>query len=120
MIHGEDGLVKAERASQVLFGEGEITDFSDRELLDIFTDVPSSTVGRGELEKGIGVLTMFTRAGLSKSNSQALQMIKQGGIYVNNVRTEDQRMVLTPANLASRSIMMLRAGKKRYHMVKVE
>ncbi|MDP2982660.1 MAG: tyrosine--tRNA ligase [Candidatus Latescibacter sp.] len=120
MIHGEAGLRKAERASQVLFGEGEITDFSDRELLDIFADVPSSSVGRGELEKGIGVLTMFTRAGLSKSNSQALQMIKQGGIYVNNVRTEDQRMVLTPTNLASRSIMMLRAGKKRYHMVKVE
>ena len=120
MIHGEEGLRKAERASQVLFGECEITDFSDRELIDIFSDVPSSVVSREELEKGIGVLTMFTRAELSKSNSNALQMIKQGGIYVNNIRVEDPRLLLTPANLASRSIMILRAGKKRYHMVKVE
>jgi tyrosyl-tRNA synthetase len=120
MIHGEEGLQKAEKASQVLFGECEIDDFSDRELIDIFADVPSSSVTRDELEKGIGMLTMFTRAGLSKSNSQALQMIKQGGIYVNNIRIDDQRMVLTPAHLASRSIMILRAGKKRYHMIKVE
>jgi tyrosyl-tRNA synthetase len=120
MIHGDEGLLKAERASNVLFGEGEITDFSDRELLDIFADVPSSSVMRDELEKGIGVLTMFTRTDLSRSNGQALQMIKQGGMYVNNVRVEDQRMVLTPASLASRSIMILRAGKKRYHIVRME
>ncbi|MFA6471839.1 MAG: tyrosine--tRNA ligase [Candidatus Latescibacterota bacterium] len=120
MIHGEEGLQKAERASQVLFGECEITDFSDRELIDIFSDVPSSVVTREELEKGIGVLTMFTRAELSKSNGNALQMIKQGGLYVNNIRIDDQRLVLTPANLASRSIMILRAGRKRYHMIKVE
>ncbi len=119
MIHGEDGLKKACRASEVLFGS-EISDFSDSELLDIFTDVPSSTVKRDELEKGIGILTIFTRAGLSKSNSQALQMLKHGGIYVNNIRVDDQRAVLSTGNLASNSIMMLRGGKKRYHMVKIE
>ncbi len=120
MIHGEEGLAKAKRASAVLFGEAEISDFSDRELLDIFADVPSSTIPRGELEQGIGALSLFTRAGLSKSNSQVLQMIKQGGIYVNNIRIEDSRAVLTPAHLASASVMILRAGKKRYHLVRVE
>lgn len=119
MIHGEEGLKRARRASEVLFG-GEISDFSDRELLDIFADVPSSTVLRDELEKGIGILTMFTRAGLSKSNSQALQMLKHGGVYVNNVRVDDQRTILSFGNLASDSIMVLRGGKKRYHMVKIE
>jgi tyrosyl-tRNA synthetase len=104
----------------MLFGEAEISDFSDRELLDIFADVPSSTIPRGELEQGIGALSLFTRAGLSKSNSQVLQMIKQGGIYVNNIRIEDSRAVLTTAHLASASVMILRAGKKRYHLVRVE
>ncbi len=119
MIHGEAELKRAERASEVLFG-GEISDFSDRELLDIFSDVPSSTVMLDELQNGIGLLTMFTRAGLSRSNSQALQMLKHGGVYVNNVRVNDQGTVLSPENLASDSIMVLRGGKKRYHMVKVE
>jgi tyrosyl-tRNA synthetase len=120
MIHGEGGLERAERASGLLFGEGGIDGFTDRELLDVFADVPSSTVMWDELGKGIGVLSMFTRAGLSKSNSQALQMIRHGGVYVNNIRVEDSRLMLTPNRLAGRRIMVLRAGKKRYHLVRVE
>jgi tyrosyl-tRNA synthetase len=119
MIHGAGGLAKAERASRLLFGEGEIEGFTDRELMDIFADVPSSEAARNEIEAGIGALAMFTRAGLSKSNSQALQMIRQGGLYVNNVRVEDSRLVLTPGHLAGRTVMVLRAGRKRYHLVKV-
>jgi len=118
MIHGGEGLRSAERASKVLFG-GEIADFSDRELEEIFNDVPSSNIERNELEKGIGVLAMFTRSGLTRSNGQALQLVKQGGAYVNNVRVDDSRLVLTPEHLASESMMVLRSGKKKYHLVKV-
>jgi len=118
MTHGDEGLKKAQRASGVLFG-GEITDFSDRELLDIFADVPSSSITRNELEKGIGVLSLFNSTGLTRSNSQALQMIKQGGAYVNNVRVENSRLILTPDNLASKSMIVLRSGKKKYHLVRV-
>lgn len=119
MIHGDEGLEKARRASEVLFGGG-IEGFTDRELMDIFADVPSSTVTRSELADGIGVLSLFTRTGLTKSNGQAMQLLKQGGVYVNNQRIDDSRMEVTPANLASDSVMILRGGKKRYHLVKVD
>jgi tyrosyl-tRNA synthetase len=118
MIHGEAGLTGARKASEVLFG-GEISDFSDRELMDIFNDVPSSDIERGRLEEGIGVPTLFSEAGLSPSNGQAMKLIKQGGAYVNNIRVEDTRMMLTPAHLASESILVIRSGKKKYHLVKV-
>jgi len=118
MIHGEEGLQKARKASEVLFG-GEITDFTDRELLDIFTDVPSSTVERNELEQGIGVLNLFTRAGVTKSNSQAIQLIRQGGVYINNTRVNDRRMTVTLDQLASDSMLVLRGGRKRYHLINV-
>jgi tyrosyl-tRNA synthetase len=119
MIHGDDGLKKSVRASEVLFG-GEISDFSDKELIDIFADVPSSSISLDELNKGIGILTMFTRSGLSKSNGQALQLLKQGGVYVNNVRMDDQKTLLSPEHLASESVMVLRGGKKRYHLIRIE
>lgn len=118
MIHGDEGLGKARKASEVLFG-GEISDFSDRELGDIFTDVPSSEIEKGELEEGVGVLNLFSRSGLTKSNSQAIQMIKQGGLYINNRRVDDQRMTVTPEHLASETMMVLRSGKKRYHLIRV-
>jgi len=118
MIHGDTGLSSARRASEVLFG-GEINDFTDRELLDVFNDVPSSDIERERLEQGVGVLAMFSEAGLAKSNSQAMQLVKQGGAYVNNIRVEDSRLVLTPEHLASESMMVLRSGKKKYHLVRV-
>ena len=118
MIHGREGLEKAQKASGVLFG-GEINDFTDRELSDIFADVPSSTIHGSELEQGIGILNLFTGAGVTKSNSQALQMIKQGGLYINNVRIDDQRLMVTKQHLASDSMIVLRGGKKRYHLIKV-
>ena len=120
MIHGEDGLQKATKASEVLFG-GEISGFTDRELTNIFADVPSSTVTMPELEKGIGVLNLLSSTGITKSNSQALQLLKQGGVYINNtpIPKNDQRMVVTPDHLASDSMLVLRGGKKRYHLIKV-
>lgn len=118
MIHGEAGLDSARRASEALFG-GEISNFSDRDLLDIFNDAPSSEIQRGELEQGIGLLAMFTKAGLTASNGAAMQLVKQGGAYVNNVRIDDSRLVLTPAHLAGESTMVLRSGKKNYCLVKV-
>ena len=118
MIHGDEGVKKAQSASEVLFG-GEISNFSDRELMDIFADVPSSTLGCDELEKGVGILSLFSSTGLTKSNSQAIQLIKQGGAYVNNVRVEDSRMIVTPRYLASETMIVLRSGKKKYHLVRV-
>jgi len=118
MIHGDEGLRKAHRASEVLFG-GEIQDFTDRELSDIFADVPSSTVTRGELVQGVGVFSLFTQSGVTKSNSQALQMLKQGGLYINNRRISNQQLIVTPEYLASDTMIVLRRGKKRYHLVKV-
>ncbi|MBT4483243.1 MAG: tyrosine--tRNA ligase, partial [Candidatus Latescibacteria bacterium] len=118
MIHGDEGIKKAQSASEVLFG-GEISNFSDRELMDIFADVPSSTLGCDELEEGIGVLSLFSSSGLSGSNSQAIQLIKQGGAYVNNVRVEDSRRKLTRQDLASETMIVLRSGKKKYHLVRI-
>jgi len=118
MIHGDAGLAAARKASDVLFG-GELSDFSDRELIDIFNDVPSSDIQRGRLDEGIGVPALFSEAGLAPSNSQAMQLIRQGGAYVNNKRVEDTRMTVTSAHLASESMLVLRSGKKKYHLVKV-
>ncbi len=118
MIHGDSGLARAREASEVLFG-GDMSAFTERELLDIFANVPSSTIQRGELEQGVGLLDMFTRAELTTSNSRARQMVEAKAAYVNNVQVGDSRMVVTPEHLIGNSIIVLRRGKKNHHLVKV-
>ena len=44
-------------------------------------------------------------------------MIKEGGAYINNRRCTDITARLTPADLASETMVVLRRGKKRYALL---
>lgn len=116
-VHGKEGLAKAGQASQILFG-AEISELSDQELSEIFADVPSQTLGRTELAgDGLNLIDALCCAGLAKSKSEARRTINQGGAYVNNRRIEDADYSLSTNDLASETVMVLRAGKKRYALL---
>jgi tyrosyl-tRNA synthetase len=64
------------------------------------------------------VIDAFVEAGLAKSKGEARRLIGQGGIYVNNRRVESPDARLGPNDLASESVMVLRAGKKNYALLR--
>ncbi len=118
LIHGDAGLAKAQQATQVFFG-AECGDLTDRELLEIFADVPSQEVPRARLEgEGLSLIEALVLAGLAKSNGEARRAIEQGGAYVNNRRRMDLATRLTGADLAGGSVVVLRSGKKRYALLR--
>jgi tyrosyl-tRNA synthetase len=120
LVHGKDGLKKACRASQVLFG-AEIEELSDVDLSEIFADVPSKQVSRDLLHgDGLNIVDALVLAGLARSKAEARRFIEQGGVYVNNRRIESIERNLTPDDLASETIMVLRCGKKRYALLRFE
>jgi tyrosyl-tRNA synthetase len=132
LVHGEMGLAAARRASDMLFtltikasGTGsidtgaEITGLSDGAILSIFPDVPSTELPFSRLDgEGLGVLDAFVEAGLAKSKGEARRTVQQGGAYVNNRRSDDVDARLTPNDLASETVMVLRSGKKRYALLR--
>jgi len=117
MIHGQTGLGAAMAASEVLFGK-EISGLSDRDLCGIFSDVPSTDLQRGQLNAGIELIEGLCLAKLSGSRGDAKRQIKAGGVYVNNIRIDQLDHTLSPTSLASESIVVLRSGKKNYHLLK--
>ena len=118
LIHGDTGLASARRATEILFG-AEIHDLSDRQLGEIFADVPSQELPVTTLAgEGLNLLDAFCRAGLSKSKGEARRMVQQGGAYVNNHRQSDANMVLNRSHLASETVMVLRSGKKKYALLR--
>jgi tyrosyl-tRNA synthetase len=68
--------------------------------------------------EGLGVLDAFVEAGLAKSKGEARRTVQQGGAYVNNRRSDDVDARLTPNDLASETVMVLRSGKKRYALLR--
>ena len=120
MVHGEDALVRAERASMVLFG-GEITDVSAREIAEIFEDVPSTEVAKAELEgEGISLIELLVKCGVATSRSDARRLIQGGGIYLNNRRVTDIERNVTLADSIEGQFIVLRKGRKNYHLVRVK
>lgn len=115
-VHGEDNLQKAVRASQILFGK-EIAGFSDRELSEIFADVPSTEMPINRLEDGLPLVDLLVETELCSSKSEARRLIQGLGAYLNNQSVNSTDVILTPTNLASETVMVLRTGKKNYHLV---
>ncbi len=117
-VHGDEALGRAQRASQVMFG-GSLDDLSDADLEPLLGDVPSSEIPRGELDAGVGLADLLARAGLAKSKGAARRLIGQGGVYVNNVRCADEAASIGPDQLGTETMIVLRAGRKSYHIVRV-
>ena len=118
LVHGEEGLQAAERATQIFFG-AEISDLSDDQLGQIFADVPSQEVSRSRLtDDSLTIVDALVEAGLAKSKGEARRTVGQGGAYVNNSRVEGVETVLTESHLASESVVVLRSGKRKYALLR--
>lgn len=50
------------------------------------------------------------------SASEARRLIAQGGAYVNNRRVDDDTATVGIADLGETSCLVLRSGKKKYHV----
>ena len=116
LVHGEDGVRAAERASAALFG-GDLDGLTEAELLEIFADVPSKEVARARL----GAITAgeaLVETGLAKSKSDARRLIEGGGASIGNRRVDDAEQPVAAADLTSETVAVLRAGKNRFALLR--
>jgi tyrosyl-tRNA synthetase len=119
-VHGAEGLARAERATEALFG-GSLEGLGADDIADIFADVPSSVIGRAGLEgEGVGALDLLAGTELASSRGDARRSIEGGGIYLNGERLDDAQRRVTTADAVEGRFLVLRKGKKHYHLVRVE
>lgn len=118
LIHGDAGLASAQRATEIFFG-AEIGDLSDKQLGEIFADVPSKDLPKSNLlTESLTIVDALVEAGLAKSKGDARRTVEQGGAYVNNRRVETIERKLAASDLASETVMVLRSGKKKYALLR--
>src|SRR5262249_7006364 len=73
-----------ERASSVLFGE-DLSSLPADDVLSVFDDVPSSTIGADRLNgEGVAVAELLAASGLASSKGEAMRLIRGRGVYVNH------------------------------------
>ena len=101
-----------------MFG-GSLETLRDADLAPLLADVPSSELPKAELEAGVPLLDLLVKTGLQPSKGAARRLAKQGGVYVNNQRVDDAERALTASDLGTETMLVLRTGKKSYHLVRV-
>ncbi|MBR3343541.1 MAG: tyrosine--tRNA ligase [Solobacterium sp.] len=108
MVHGAEGLEKAVRISETLFG-GDIMKLSGAEIKEGLQDAAKS-----EIADGTTVIDALVSSGVSRSKGDARKLIQQGSIQVNGQKITDIGAVLTKADAIDQEFSILKKGKKNY------
>ncbi len=120
LIHGETAAADAIGASEILFG-GSLEGITEAQFNEVIAEVPNSTQPNSVLGQPAGALVeMLVAAKLSPSKGQARKDIELGGVYVNNVRATDAKLVLGTEQLLFGKFILLRKGKRNYAVARFE
>jgi tyrosyl-tRNA synthetase len=117
LVHGADHVLRAEQAAQVLFSD-DLAGASVDEVLLVFEDAPSTELALPA--DGMPIADMLVAVKLVPSKSEAMRLLKSGGVYVNNARVTDERARLAKADAIGGAVFVLRKGRKQQHIVRLK
>lgn len=109
ITHGEEEAEKAREGAKVLFK-------GDAGALD---SVPTTEIEASRIKEGISAFIIFEETKLSGTRSEARRLIKDGGGYVNNIRVKSFDEIINEGHVND-NVILLRAGKKKYHRILVK
>jgi tyrosyl-tRNA synthetase len=117
LVHGKQAVRDAEAAAEKLFAK-DLRSMTAEELLQVFPNVPSTTVARDP--GGWRLPALLTGAGVTRSTSEAIRLIRGGGIYVNDERITDEKFQLRPEQAIEGRLFVIRKGKKDNFLIRIE
>jgi len=107
MLHGREAAEQAAETARKTFEEGAIAE-----------NLPSIDVAAGEIEAGIGLLTLVVKAGLAASNGEARRHVQGGAVRINDVAVSDERRAIGTADVSADGVIKLSLGKKKHILVR--
>ncbi|MCP1598065.1 tyrosyl-tRNA synthetase [Aeromonas caviae] len=110
LVHGKGALAAAQRISESLFS-GEVARLGESDLAQLAQDgMPSSPI-KGETD----LVTLLVECGLANSKRIARELLAAGAVSVNGAIRRDEP--LTADDRLFGRYLLLRRGKKQYHLV---
>jgi tyrosyl-tRNA synthetase len=97
LVHGRDAAVRAADTARTTFEEGGMG-----------SELPNVSVRAGE-----SIVSAVTRIGFSSSNAQARQFVRDGAVYLGDVKITDISTKIEPKYFGQDRRSPLRVGKKR-------
>ena len=106
LVHGEEEAGKAERVSQALFGEGNLGELDEDELLMLKMSGTSQAV-----QMGMNITDVLVSTGLASSKREARQFIRDKAVHLGIQIITDQDRTLQKSDFYS-GVALLKRGKR--------
>ena len=121
LVHSQNDLDNAIKASNILFGRSTSDDLLALDaatFLDVFEGVPQAELSKSILEDGLDILpALVGESGFLSSNGEARRALKENSIAVNKTKVGADKK-LTEADLINSTYILLQRGKKTYFILK--
>ncbi|RZJ68616.1 MAG: tyrosine--tRNA ligase [Flavobacterium sp.] len=120
-VHSAEELEKAQKASNILFGNSTADDLKqldEQTFLEIFDGVPQAEISKSELQNGLDIVTVLNeKSGFMKSNGEARRALQENSISVNREKVIEG-FTLTENDLINGTFVLLQRGKKNYFVLR--
>tara|TARA_B100001063_G_scaffold97939_1_gene91509 strand:+ start:147 stop:1439 length:1293 start_codon:yes stop_codon:yes gene_type:complete len=120
MVHSEQDLNNAIKASKVLFGKSskeDLESLDENTFNEIFEGVPSSIISLEKLSNEIDIENLLSsETNFLNSISDARRSLKENSISVNKNKIKETYKV-SKSDLINNKYVLLQRGRKNYHLV---
>ena len=120
LVHGCEELQKAQKASQILFGNSTSDDLRQldaKTFLEVFDGVPQAEVTHADIAAGLDMIAALSaKTGFIASNSEARRALKEKSIAVNKEKVEE-RYIIGEKDIIDDKCVLIKRGKKNYFVI---
>lgn len=114
-VHGQTAVDEAEQLSKALFS-GDVATLSAAQIADAFGGVPSFDI----TAESKNIIDFLVDGGVDQSKRQAREDVNNGAITINGEKVTDVATEITPSAHYDGKFVLVRRGKKRYFLGKVQ
>ncbi len=123
MVHSQEDLQKAIKASEILFGKSTSEDLKQLDsetILDVFEGVPTAKISKEDMQNGLDMVSaLSSKTNFLSSNSEVRRALSQNSISVNKEKVGEDYMI-TDKDFINGEFVVIQKGKKNYYLIMVE
>lgn len=123
LVHGEEALENAQKASAILFSKTATEDLKKLDtqtLLDVFEGVPQAEIERAEVEAGLDMIAaLAAKTKFLASNGDARRALKENSVAVNKTKVKEDYKITTD-DLINDKFVTIQRGKKNNFLLIVK
>jgi len=111
LVHGGEEASSVEKVSGILFGEGQLSDLSEAEVIILKENAPTTAVAVGD-----NILDVLVESGLATSKREARTFVEGGAVILGGEKVTEGDYLLEE-NLFALGLCLLRRGKRNYSVL---